>query len=105
MSENSSQEQEAREDIASYEHTIEQFETHDLGDELEEMPQAHFAVSLPPRPPLYSLDAELSRRLQAVARQHSLSPERLLNRWVQEKLSQDVDDEKAAEILTVGAAE
>ena len=87
MSANKVEEQAAREDVHAYAKAVEHFETHDLGDELDEMPQAHFDVHLPPRRTLYPLDAELSDRLRDIARQRGVSPEQLLNLWVQEKMA------------------
>ena len=107
MSASKTEEQAAREDVPAYAEIVEHFEASDLGDELETMPEVHFDVHLPPRRPLYPLNAELSAKLQSIARQRGVSPEGLLNLWVQEKISQDPQpgDKKAAEILTVGAAE
>ena len=107
MSASKTEEQAAREDVQAYAEAVEHFETHDLGDELEEMPPAQFDVHVSPRRTLYPLNAELSERLRDIARQRGVTAEGLLNLWVQEKVAQvsHHGDEKAAEILTVGAAE
>ena len=48
MNARDAKEQIAREDIHAYADAIEYFETHDLGDELETMPEVHFDVSVSP---------------------------------------------------------
>ncbi len=76
---------------------IEYFETHDLSDDLGNMPEVQFEVNVElPSPVYYALEAELSRKLRAIARDRGISAGDLLNEWVQKK---------AAESLAVGAAE
>lgn len=74
----------------------EYLDTHDIGEELEAMPEVHFEVHLPPHRRFYPLDAQLSERLRDIAGERGVSAEALLNQWVREK---------AAETLTVVAAE
>ncbi len=89
-------EQEAASDLLLYADEIEYFDTHDLSEELEKMPEVHFEISPRLRPKRYPLDAELSKKLATIARQRGVPAEDLLNQWVREK---------AAESQTVGASE
>ena len=89
-------EQEAASDLVLYAKEIEYFDTHDMSEELEKMPEVHFEISPNARRKRYPLNAELSSKLDDIARQRGVSPETLLNAWVQEK---------TAEVLAVGAAE
>jgi len=88
--------QEQASDLEHFADTIKYVETHDLGDELEAMPEARFAINLRPRRAVYPLDADLTETLRAAARAHGVTAEALLNQWVREK---------AAENQTVGASE
>jgi hypothetical protein len=83
-------------DVQRHAATIEYFDTHDLGDELEAMPEVEFKIDLSDHRSYFRLEHDLSGKVQQIARQRGVSAETLLNLWVQEK---------AAEILTVGATE
>ena len=87
-------EEEAREDIRHFADLIEHFDTHDVGDELEGMPEVHFEVKLPPRRPHFPIEPALAAKLRETAQQRGTSAETLLNEWVREK---------TAEIEAVGA--
>ncbi len=88
-------EQEAVSDLVLYADEIEYFDTHDLSEELEKMPEVHFEISPRLHWKRYPLDEELSETLANIARQRGVSPETLLNEWVREK---------ATESQTAGAA-
>ncbi len=88
-------EEEAREDLHHFADTIEYLETHDIGDELEGMPEVHFTISPQAKRKRYPLDTELSAKLDGIAEQRGIPAEALLNEWVREK---------AAEIEAIKAA-
>jgi len=88
-------EQEAREDVRQLADVIGYLDTHDIGDELDAMPEVHFEINLPPRKPHFAIETALAAKLRETARQRGVSAEALLNEWVREK---------AAESETVGAA-
>ena len=88
--------QEQADDLAYFADAIEYFETHDIGGELESMPEVHFEINLPPRKARFALETELAAKLRAAAHQRGVSAETLLNQWV---------EEKAAEVLAVGAVQ
>lgn len=92
---NSISDKEFQEDLAFFADEIAYIETHDISDELDAMPEAHFEVSPSARRKRYPLEDELSEKLVTIAQQRGVPAEDLLNQWVREK---------AAESQTVGAA-
>ena len=87
--------EEAREDVRQLADVIDYLDTHDIGDELDAMPEVHFEINLPPRDPHFAIERALAAKLRKTARLRGISAEALLNEWVREK---------AAESETVGAA-
>ncbi len=81
-------EKEAREDLLYFADAIEYMETHDIGDELEGMPEVHFTISPLARRKRYPLDTELSAKLDGIAKQRGIPAETLLNEWVREKTAE-----------------
>lgn len=64
------------------------FETHDMGEYWDEMPEAHFEVNIKKRIHLFSLDAELESKLTEIAKLKHVSSQRLINAWLKEKLQE-----------------
>ena len=62
------------------------FDTHDLGDYWDGMPEAHFDVNLRKRKHLVAIDEEIVARLAEIAKSRKVSPEKLVNSWLQEKI-------------------
>jgi hypothetical protein len=62
------------------------FDTNDLGEYWDEMPEAHFEVDIKKRTHLFSLDAELAGKLAEIARLRRVSSEALINAWLKEKI-------------------
>ena len=62
------------------------FDTQDLGDYLDHMPEATFEVDLKQRTHLFALDPELSHKLTEIAKARHVSAEVLINTWLQEKI-------------------
>ena len=50
--------EEASADVQALSSVVEHFDTHDLGDELDTLPEVHFDVPLPPGRPLSPLNVE-----------------------------------------------
>lgn len=70
----------------SLDQLVEFFDSHDLGEYLDQMPEANFEVDIK-RKVLIALDAELADKLSEIARSRQTSPEALINAWVREKVS------------------
>lgn len=60
----------------------------DMGDYLDEMPEAHFDVNLRKRRSLLRIDAELAEILAEIANQQQTTLEALIELWLREKVSQ-----------------
>jgi hypothetical protein len=64
------------------------FDTHDLGEYWDEMPEAHFEVDIKRRTHLFALDAELADKLTEIAKSRQMSSGSLLNAWLKEKIQE-----------------
>lgn len=58
---------------------VEFFDSHDLGEYLDQMPEVDFEVDIKRRVHLIALDAELADKLTAIARSKQTSAEALVN--------------------------
>ena len=67
---------------------VDYFDSHDMGDHWEQMPEAHFEVSLEKKTYFVSVDAEVMRRLTEIAHSRQTSREPLVNSWLREKVMQ-----------------
>ena len=82
MSENKSSISRAR----SYRELSEFWDSHDLSEYWDQLRPAEFEVDIQSEATYYPLKATLSAKLRSVARKRGISPEVLLNLWVQEKV-------------------
>ena len=64
------------------------FETHDMVEYLDKMPEAQFVVSIKRRKHLIAIDHKLADRLTEVARSRKVSTERLVGAWLREKIKE-----------------
>lgn len=67
---------------------VEFFETHDLGDYWEQMPEADFEIKLKRRKHLIALEEEVVAKVTRIAKARKVSSESLINTWLKEKLQQ-----------------
>lgn len=65
---------------------VEFFDTHDLGEYWDKMPEADFEVDIKRRVHLVAIDAELANKLTEIARSKEISSEKLINSWLREKI-------------------
>ncbi|HKS96523.1 MAG TPA: CopG family antitoxin [Terriglobia bacterium] len=72
----------------SYKEIGEFWDTHDLSEFWDRLQPADFEVDIQSEATYYPLEASLSARLRTIAKKRGVSPEVLLNRWVQEKVRQ-----------------
>jgi CopG antitoxin of type II toxin-antitoxin system len=73
-------------EFGSLDDIVDFFDTHDLGEYLEHMPEANFEVDLEQKTHLFALDAELSSKLTEIAKARHVPAEVLINTWLREKL-------------------
>jgi len=64
------------------------WDTHDLADYWEQTRPVEFEVDLQSEVTYYPLDVALSAQVRSIAARRGISPETLLNLWVQEKLQE-----------------
>lgn len=65
---------------------VEFFDSHDMGDYLERMPEAYFDVDIKRRMHLVAIDEELISGLNEIARMKQVPAESLVNLWLREKI-------------------
>jgi CopG antitoxin of type II toxin-antitoxin system len=65
---------------------VEYFDTHDLGEDWEEMPVAKFDIDIKKRTHLVAIDEELIEQVSAIARERHVPAEKLINSWLKEKM-------------------
>jgi hypothetical protein len=64
------------------------FETHDMGDYWEQMPEADFEIKIKRRKHLIALEEDVVAKVTRVAKAKKISSEALINTWLKEKLQQ-----------------
>ncbi|VVB84262.1 CopG antitoxin of type II toxin-antitoxin system [uncultured archaeon] len=72
----------------SYEEIGEYWDKHDLAEHWEETKPVEFEVDIQSEITYFAVDTKLSEKIQSLARQRGISPDTLLNMWVQEKLQE-----------------
>ena len=72
---------------SSYAEIGEYWDTHDLADHWEQTHEVNFEVSLESSVMYFAVEKTLAEKLRALARNHGVSPETLLNVWVQERVA------------------
>lgn len=65
---------------------VEFFETNDLGDYWEQMPEADFEVKIKRRKHLIALEEDVVAKVTQIAKAKKVSSETLINSWLKEKL-------------------
>jgi hypothetical protein len=73
--------------FASLDELVEFFDTHDLGEYEESLPEAHLNVGLQRKTHLVAIDEETNNRLTEIAEQERTPAESLVNSWLKEKIS------------------
>ena len=69
---------------------VEWFDTQDLGEYLDQLPRVQFDVTVKQTNNWIAVEPALMTQLRMVAQTQQLSPERLVNVWLAEKLSRTV---------------
>lgn len=64
------------------------WDIHELADHWDETGLAEFEVEIQSERIYYAVENELSDKIRASARQHGVSPDTLVNLWLQEKLQE-----------------
>lgn len=72
----------------TYREMAEFWDTHDLGDYWEQTKPVEMEVALESEVTYYAVESKLAEQVERLARRRGVSPETLLNLWVQEKLQE-----------------
>ena len=62
------------------------FETHDMGEYWDRLPEAKFDVNVRTRKHLVAIDKEIVPRLTEIAKSKKVPSEKLINTWLREKI-------------------
>ena len=73
--------------FASLDELVEFFDSRDMGDYEEDLPESHFDVDLRRKTHLVAIDEETNNRLTEIAEQERTPAESLVNSWLKEKIS------------------
>ena len=65
---------------------VEFFETHDMGEYWDRMPEAHFDVEIKKRTHLIAIDEDIADQITAIAKSKKTSSESLVNLWLKESI-------------------
>jgi hypothetical protein len=65
---------------------VEFFETHDMSEYWDAMPEAHFDIEIKRSTHLIAIDDEIAQKLSRIARSKRVSSGALVNSWLREKL-------------------
>jgi hypothetical protein len=72
--------------FASLDDLVEFFDTHDMGDYWDQMPEAHFEVDIQRQTHLFAIDEDIVEKLTEIALSKQVSPEELINSWLRERI-------------------
>jgi hypothetical protein len=72
--------------FASLDELVEFFDTQDLGEYWDQMPEAYFEVDIKTRTHLFTIDDDLATRLSEIARLRQVPSQMLVNSWLREKI-------------------
>jgi len=72
--------------FVSLDELVEFFDTRDLGEYWDQMPEAHFEVDIKRRTHIFALDEDLADRLTKIALSEQVPSVVLINSWLREKI-------------------
>jgi len=72
--------------FSSLDKLVEFFDTHDMGEYWDDMPEVHFDIDSQRRTHLFALDEDVAERLTAIARAKRIPSKTLINKWLREKV-------------------
>jgi hypothetical protein len=75
---------------SSYQEIGEFWDTHDLSDYWDQTKPVEFKVDIQSEAIYYPVESKLSAKVSSIAKQRGVSPETLLNLWLQEKLGEEI---------------
>ena len=73
--------------FGSLDEIVDFFDSHDMGEYEESLPDANFAVDLRRKTHLIAIDEEINSGLTEIADQEQMPAQSLVNDWLKEKIS------------------
>lgn len=70
----------------SLDELVDYFDTHDMGEHLEQMPEVDIEVDIKRRRHLVAIDDDILAEVAKAAKKESVSAEELINAWLRAKL-------------------
>ncbi len=74
----------------TYQQISEFWDDHDLADYWDNLKPVEFEVEIETNTTYFPVETNLSQNLAKIAKQHGVSPETLLNLWIQEKMAEEL---------------
>lgn len=72
--------------FGSLDELVEFFDTQDMGEYWNQMPEAYFDVNIKRRKHLVAIDEEIMVKLTEIAKSKKVSSQKLVNSWLKEKI-------------------
>ena len=72
--------------MSSMNELVDFFDTHDLGDYWEQMPEANFEVKIKGRKHLVALEEDVAAQVTQIAKEKKIRSEEVINIWLKERL-------------------
>jgi CopG antitoxin of type II toxin-antitoxin system len=76
----------------SYQEAGEYWDNHDLGDSWDQTKAVEFSVDIKSSTTYFPIESTLSEQLRKLAGKHGVSPETLINLWLQERVGKEQVD-------------
>ncbi len=74
--------------FGSIDELVEFFDTHDMGEYWDEMPEAHFEINVKRKRHWVAIDEELMSKLTEIAKSKKVPAQKIINSWLKEKILQ-----------------
>lgn len=72
----------------SIDELVDYFETHDMGEHFDQMPETQFDVEIKSRKHLVVIDEEVFSTLAEIAKKEGVSTDELIDTWLKERIVQ-----------------
>jgi len=77
-------------EFKSLDDLVEFFDSQDLGDFWEDLPEAKFNVNIKSKKHLFTLDNDMAKKLTRIAKNKQISSQSLINQWINESIRKQV---------------
>jgi hypothetical protein len=77
-------------EFKSLDDLVEFFDSKDLGDFWEDLPEAKFDVNIKSKKHLFTLDDDVAKKLTQIAKNKQISSQSLINQWIKESIRKQV---------------